>query len=335
MLHVNIWTSSYVAIDLYGAEKGEEFDHGVRQATIGLLIESVVAFLASSLMTRANAAFGVTNFYHFSAILYSACVALLYFLPSYPTFLLVMALTGVALPAIYSSPFVLIEVHAADSDDEDDDEEDTAHEDDAQREEVERRKEHRQLDIGEPSTAAHPSPSRPSHRGEEAASAPPFPADDSALSTPPTASAVSSRSVKHVSISLPSSHRPSPEASPHRLDEEGLWRPPPKETDALLPTRSADARRAGSETAEEEGEQGEEEEDEEDDEAVYDVAFLDEWRGVLTGVYNVTMILAQIIVGLTSGVMIDWWGDIRIVFLWSDAQHRTSHPLAARHPLQC
>ena len=308
MLHVNIWTSSYVAISLYGAEKGDEFDHGVRLGTIGLLIQAVVAFIASSLMTRANAAFGITNYYHASALLYAAAVSVLFLWPSYPAFLVVMTLTGAALPAIYSSPFVLIEVHAADNDDsDDDDEEDTDTEGDHELEERERRKEHRQLDIGSPRHAPHSQASTPDLQHAAAASpSSAQAASRSSESTPP-------RVKKNVSISLPSSHHASPEPSP----TNATWSTPAKETDALLSTRPRLT--SPSTSVDSKPDDGDEHDADGEERPVYDMAFLDEWRGVLTGVYNVTMILAQIIVGLTSGVMIDWWGDIRIVFLWSAA----------------
>ena len=351
MLHVNIWTSSYVAIDIYGAVKGDDFDHGVRQATIGLLIESVVAFVASSLMTRANAAFGVTNFYHFSALLYSATVALLFFFPTYPVFLAVMAVTGLALPAIYSSPFVLIEVHAADDDDEEEEEEeedeeererDTSQEDDAQREGRERRKEHRAFDISATHTTVHSSSSQPLDPDNSSASA--SPASEAASSTPASApTSAGAPMKKRVVISVPSSHRASPEPSPQSTRRQSWTPPPAKETDALLSASFSSAvGRGRGEARKEELE----EEDVSDAEEVYDIAFLDEWRGVLTGVYNVTMILAQIIVGLTSGLIIDWWGDIRIVFLWytrhsahtaedTGAEYRERGLMRAAPPLPC
>ena len=257
-------------------------------------------------MTRANAAFGITNYYHASALLYAGAVSALFLFPSYVTFLVVMTLTGLALPAIYSSPFVLIEVHAADddSDDEDedeDDDEDTAAEGEREREEHERRKEHRQLDLASPRHKTQPhTPSSVPH----AAATP-----SSVQSASPTFGRIP-RVTKRVNLSLPSSHRSTPEPSPH----SGGWSEPSKETDALLPARR---RPTPFSKEENEGRVSEGDEGEADDGPVYDMEFLDEWRGVLTGVYNVTMILAQIIVGLTSGLMIDWWGDIRIVFLWS------------------
>jgi len=282
VLHVNIWTSSYVAVDIYGASVGEEFDSGVRAATVGLLVQAVVSFLSSSVMTRANATFGITNYYHFSALLYGSAAVAMFFFRSYLVFLLLMAVTGVALPAIYSSPFVLIEVHAADVDDDDEDDEasvETEHE----REEQERRKEHKQLDV-HLDTSHQRTPDgimRHSISTTDASHTP-------SLSPPPK------RPVKHVSISMPTSTRTSPRSSP----------PPP------LHTASDD------ETDEQEASG---ESDADSNETAYDMEFLDEWRGVLTGVYNVTMTIAQIIVGLTSGAMIDWYGHIGIVFVWSGA----------------
>ena len=88
VLHVNIWTSSYVAVDIYGAAVGEEFDAGVRAATVGLLVQAVVSFVSSSVMTRANATFGITNYYHFSALLYGSAAVAMFFFRSYVVFLL-------------------------------------------------------------------------------------------------------------------------------------------------------------------------------------------------------------------------------------------------------
>ena len=293
VLHVNIWTSSFVAVDIYGAQRGDEFDKGVRHATLGLLIQAVVSFAASSLMTRANAAFGVTNFYHFSALLYSAAVCVLFFQRTYAAFLLVMAVTGVALPALYSSPFVLIEVHAGDSDSDDEDE-DAAAESDSAREQSERREEHRALDI----VALH----KPAHSSHTSAPA--------ALGAEPKSplGPSSARPLRHIGIVQAPSHGASASASASGND----WSVPAKETDALLP--SSARRAAGSSPTKAAAAECDESSD-----SVYDMEFLDEWRGVLTGVYNVTMIIAQILVGLTSGLMIDLAGDIRVVFLWSGA----------------
>ena len=280
VLHVNIWTSSYVAVDIYGATVGEEFDAGVRAATVGLLVQAVVSFVSSSVMTRANATFGITNYYHFSALLYGSAAIAMFFFPSYFMFLALMAVTGVALPAIYSSPFVLIEVHAADVDDDEDDPE--AVESEHEREEEERRKEHKQLDVHLDSARSR-TPDGMMHHSVSSTDASRVP-----LRSPP-----STRVVKHVSISMPTSNDTSPHASP------------------TASTRTAG--RAGAPN----DEAGSESEAEPSSETVYDMEFLDEWRGVLTGVYNVTMTIAQIIVGLTSGAMIDWYGHIGIVFVWS------------------
>ena len=281
VLHVNIWTSSYVAVDIYGAGVGDEFDAGVRAATVGLLVQAVVSFVSSSVMTRANATFGITNYYHFSALLYGSAAVAMYFFRNYIVFLVLMAVTGVALPAIYSSPFVLIEVHAADVDD--DDEDDEVAETEEEREEEERRKEHKQLDVHLDKALSHSADNTMPHS---------LSTIDATQSQP--ASAKAARPVKHVSISMPASASASPhhspDASPHPIDSAGGVE------EAAASEVEADS-----------------------DETAYDMEFLDEWRGVLTGVYNVTMTLAQIIVGLTSGAMIDWYGHIGIVFVWSGA----------------
>ena len=283
VLHVNIWTSSYVAVDIYGATVGDEFDAGVRAATVGLLVQAVVSFVSSSVMTRANATFGITNYYHFSALLYGSAAVAMFFFRSYVVFLILMAVTGVALPAIYSSPFVLIEVHAADVDDDDnDDDEEAEAETDHEREEQERRKEHKQLDVHLDS-ARSKSPDGAMHHSVSAVDA----------TQVPPASPPRKRPVKHVSISMPTSESNSPHSSP-----------------------SASTRHTVSAAADEEADS---ESDVDSNDTSYDMEFLDEWRGVLTGVYNVTMTIAQIIVGLTSGAMIDWYGHIGIVFVWSGA----------------
>ena len=284
VLHVNIWTSSYVAVDIYGATVGDEFDAGVRAATVGLLVQAVVSFFASSIMTRANATFGITNYYHFSALLYGSAAVAMFFFRSYPVFLCLMAVTGMALPAIYSSPFVLIEVHAADVEDDDEDESEEEHSDDPEKlEEEERRKEHKQLDVHLDTTRAHP-PDGALHHSVSSVDTDHM----QAQATP------SKRPVKHVSISLPTSRSPSPRTSP-----------------------SASTRATGGSPLE--ATAGDDSDEDSSEQQNYDMEFLDEWRGVLTGVYNVTMTLAQIIVGLTSGVMIDWYGHIGIVFVWSGA----------------
>ena len=290
VLHVNIWTSSYVAVDIYGATVGEEFDAGVRAATVGLLVQAVVSFVSSSVMTRANATFGITNFYHFSALLYGSAAVAMFFFRSYLVFLCLMAVTGVALPAIYSSPFVLIEVHAADVED---DEDDSEGETESEREEEERRKEHTQLDVHLDSSRSH-SPHGIMHHSLSTIDT---------TQTPPLSPPLK-RPVKHVSISMPGSKSASPRASP-----------------------AASAHTAGGTGSAEQEAVGDSDTD--SNETAYDMEFLDEWRGVLTGVYNVTMTIAQIIVGLTSGAMIDWYGHIGIVFVWSGALCVVVHGVVA------
>ena len=291
VLHVNIWTSSYVAVDIYGAAVGDEFDAGVRAATVGLLVQAVVSFVSSSVMTRANATFGITNYYHFSALLYGSAAVAMFFFRSYIVFLCLMAVTGIALPAIYSSPFVLIEVHAADVDEDDDDEDDSDTE--QEREEEERRKEHKLLDVHIDKSHSHTPPNNALHHSLSTTDAEHLPPANTSRSPPPARS----RPVKHVSISVPTSATTSPRHS-------------------NSPPASARINGGGSGVTaveEDSGDEGEEESN------AYDMEFLDEWRGVLTGVYNVTMTIAQIIVGLTSGAMIDWYGHIGIVFVWSGA----------------
>ena len=183
---------------------------------------------------------------------------------------------------------MLIEVHAADVDD-DDDEDEHEGETEREREEEERRKEHKQLDVHLDTTRPH-TPDAAMHHSLSAADTTQLPILP--LSPPP---AKAKRPVKHVSISMPTSASTSPRSSP-----------------------SAHTHTAGNAAADEEAD-SEPETESGESETSYDMEFLDEWRGVLTGVYNVTMTLAQIIVGLTSGAMIDWYGHIGIVFVWSGA----------------
>ena len=220
-LHVNVWWTSYMAVNIFGAsaesDGTDRFAVGVRYGTAGLLLQSAFSFIGNPLMSRMNAAIGVTNYYHLCAIVYASASVAVCFVPSFYYSLPIMIAQGLALPPLYSSPFVLIEVHAADADDDDDDGEGA------------KTDEHNQLDIGQQSSGHH------------------------------------AQSEKNI-ISASASSSPSA---------------------PLL--------------------------DELDDDR-FTTAVLDEWRGVLTALFNVAMICAQIVVGVSSGFIIDRFGDIRVVF---------------------
>ena len=99
-------------------------DEAVRLATVGLLVQALVSFPASAALSYFNRKFGITNWYHASAILYGVAVLCIGFVSHYWQTLIIMSVLGIATPPIFSSSYILVEVYAAEADEDDSDEED-------------------------------------------------------------------------------------------------------------------------------------------------------------------------------------------------------------------
>lgn len=131
VLHVNLWWTSWMAVELYGGPAPAEAQHAhgkhhhqqdegaidadeaVRLATIGLLTQAVISFPSSAALPFFNRLFGITNWYHYSAILYGLAVLAIGFVNAYYQTIIIMVVLGVAIPPIFSSSYILVEVYAA------------------------------------------------------------------------------------------------------------------------------------------------------------------------------------------------------------------------------
>jgi hypothetical protein len=204
-----------MAIDIYHVETtedelAEEFATAVRYGTIGILIQCIVSSVFAMLQNTIHKFIGVTDHYHVCAAIFAISSMCVKYVTSFPESLIIMVVQGITLPVVFSTPYVLIEVHTED--------EDTPEE--------EHEEQHKALDI---------------HLKK-----PPQHARRASIDQTPLKDVEISNTIK----------------KPER----------------------------------------------------FTVSVLEEWRGVLTACMNVTMIISQILVGSLTGILIDWYGQINIVF---------------------
>lgn len=301
VLHVNLWWTSWVVVELYGVLAPEEAaqqahtseaadqtidsDVAVRYATIGLLVQAIVSFPASAALTVCNRFFGITNLYHYSAILYGLGVLAIGFVNEYYQTVLIMCVLGLAVPPIFSSSYILVEVYAAEADllEEDSDDEEDADYDESQ--------------AGTP----HEHTPRFSATSRELT-----PRQGPISQTPTNDN--SPMLEGHVRSRRPSDLQLPPRGAPSNS-------PSPSPPSAA--SRSRRARRA-SMVSPSEGEESE-----------FTTATLEEKRGTITALFNITMICSQLGIGLTSGLLIDWIGNITV------GKNRHSHRVNTPFSLPC
>src|SRR4051794_10667766 len=109
-------TAEEIAADPHAAHEAEmDPTKAVRLATVGLLVQAVVSFPASAALPYLNRWLGITTAFHVSAILYGAAVCCIGLVNSYFQTLLIMAVCGLALPPIFSSSYILVEVYASEA----------------------------------------------------------------------------------------------------------------------------------------------------------------------------------------------------------------------------
>jgi hypothetical protein len=284
VLHVNLWWTSWMAIELYGGPSPDEaaqHDHSnhvekgsvtpemaVRLATIGLLAQAVVSFPSSAALPFFNRLCGITNWYHYSAILYGLAVISIGFVNAYYQTVIIMSLLGLAIPPIFSSSYILVEVYAAEADlIENDDEEDDDEDDET---------------TSQPGTGNGNTP-RITPRFEPALASG-AEGQPTGLKRKPSDLKLTPRGGSPMSQSRSSPNSGSPQSASRRSAS----------------SRSRRSASAGGPTPSE------------SDDSEFTTATLEDKRGTITALFNITMIVAQLVVGLCSGFMIDYFGNITV-----------------------
>jgi hypothetical protein len=92
-------------------------------ATVGLLIQAILSFPSSAALPWFNRVMGITNFYHLCGILYGLAVCCIGLVTTYTHTLVIMAVCGLALPPIFTSSYILVEVYASEADEEEEEDE--------------------------------------------------------------------------------------------------------------------------------------------------------------------------------------------------------------------
>ena len=247
-LHISFFYTSWFVYRHTGTTEEAEVDSNsfvVRLAAVGLLIAAIANFISSSLLTQVNRFLGITNNYHLSAMLYGVGTCLLYLFPSTYFSYAVMALLGATTPPLYSSAYVLIEVHATDHDETEQDDEREEHEDGS-------------ISLHAPTRSPTSSRTRYHHRR----------GSDSSLHLDTISPKTDTRA---------NSGHVDDDNTPLLVDsqEHTHWELPNSE---------------------------------------FSVELVDEKRGLISSLYNVTMIIAQIVVASTSGYIIEYSGNIALPF---------------------
>lgn len=247
------------------AESGSvDSSYAIRLATIGLLLQAVISFPSSAALPFFNRVFGITNWYHLCAIVYGLAVIAIGFVGAYYETLIIMSILGVAIPPIFSSSYILVEVYAAEADTDDSDDSDDSEDDDTSTD-------------GTPRITPGITPkSTPRFTPTTA----PETIPESPLEGHPTSSTRSAdrRLAELRPPSRTDSGRGSPASVSSRRSNRGLPRGSPSEAD----------------------------------DSEFTTATLEDKRGTITALFNITMICAQLVIGLTSGFLIDWIGNITV-----------------------
>lgn len=307
-LHVSLWWTAWVAVELFGGPSPEEAtaaappdsaQHGVlpppnetsvddpsmaiRVATIGLLIEAVVSFPASACLPFFNRKFGITHTYHASAIIFGLATLCIGMVSHYWHTFIIMFILGMALPPIFSSSYILVEVYATEAPDVDEDEDEE--EDESEMEGSESGTEHSDSRSHAPLHLTNGGPVRKasrsrSHSRSDRSSPSPSPGPESPTPVPSPSPSPSMNS---------SSRRSRANSRINRRQSTNA------DSGVNTPLLGNGVESNGSESE-------------------YTTATLEENRGTITALFNVTMIVSQTVVGLTSGFIIDQVGNITVIY---------------------